>query len=284
MKVLAITMAYNEGLTMKRWLAHYGRELGEDGLLVLDHGSDDGSTNHIGRAGRLPIPRVQFDDGERTRFVTDLQRALLTYYDVIIYTDCDELLVADPQFYSGLRDYLERMPEDCIRPVGMDIFQARDREAALDEGRLISEQRKYAWFKSSLCKPLITKAPIRWLPGFHSCDREAPIDTKLFLFHTKNADFAGAMKRLALTRTLPWSEKSLAGTWGHHQRRSDDQWIKVAFETPEALLRSGCREDFVFADLAAEFASRIELHNRMWHCKNFTGPVFQLPDRFRGTF
>lgn len=216
--------------------------------------------------------------------MSDLQKDLFRYFNAVIYTDCDELIVPDPRRFTGLRDYIETMQADCARPVGLDIFQARTCEAPLNEDRVLSEQRSYCWFKSTLCKPLVTRAPVQWLPGFHACDKRTPIDPSLFLFHTKNADFAGALRRLEVTRNLEWSEQSLKGTWGLHQRRPDEQWIKEAFDAPEAILRRGAQTEFHFDELIADFFEKMEFVNKIWHCPHFNGPVFRIPEWLRGTF
>ena len=82
---------------------------------MIDDRIDDGSTDDVGLAGRLTIPRMLFDDGQRAEFVSDLQRDLLRYFDVVIYTDCDELLVPDQAFRS-LREYTENVAVDCVHP------------------------------------------------------------------------------------------------------------------------------------------------------------------------
>jgi len=40
-------MAYNESFYLKRWYRWYGSQLGIENCFVLDHGSDDGSTDDL---------------------------------------------------------------------------------------------------------------------------------------------------------------------------------------------------------------------------------------------
>ena len=205
--VIAITMVYNEGDTLRRWLKHYGRHLGERNLLVVDDGSNDGSTDNLGVAGRLTIPKLPFDEGRRAEFVSDLQRDLLRYCNAVIYTDCDEFLIPDPRRFANLRQYVDRMSAECVRPVAFNLFHIRDQEQALVTDRGLLEQRSYCQFYSRECKPLVTRVPIRWTAGFHDCNMKVLLDSELLLVHAKQADYSAALARLALTRNLTWSER-----------------------------------------------------------------------------
>ena len=285
LKIVAITMVYNEGAQLRRWLRHYGRQFGPSNLLVLDHGSDDGSTHDMGGAGRITLPRVEYDNNQRSGFINEQQHSLFRYYDAVLYTDCDELIVADPRQYSGLTDYFGRMQSDCARPVGLELFQDEIPGRRLMEDVPLSLQRQYCRFVVGMCKPLLARAPVHWIPGFHSCDKRVPIDPSLFLFHTKYADYAAALARQALTRGLPWSERSLKGSQGRHQRREDEQLIKDNFQGPiERLQQEGCR-DFAFEDVAEQFYKKLAyVEPRIWHAAGWRGNLYKVPDWLHGTF
>ncbi len=285
MRIAAITMVYNEGAQLRRWLRHYGRQFGANNLLVLDHGSDDGSTDDLGGAGRITLPRVEYDNNQRSGFINEQQHSLFRYYDGVVYTDCDELIVADPRKYSGLVDYFGRMRNDCARPVGLELFQDEIPGKGLMEDVPLSLQRQYCRFVVGMCKPLLARAPVQWIPGFHSCDKRVPIDPSLFLFHTKYADYAAALARQAVTRGLPWSERSLKGSQGRHQRREDEQMIKDNFQGPiDRLRQEGCR-DFAFEDVVDQFYSKLTYQEpRVWHASGWRGHLYKVPDWLHGTF
>jgi hypothetical protein len=281
-RVVAMTMVYNEGDMLRRWLAHYGRHLGEHSLIIIDHGSDDGSTDHIGAAGRITLPRGPFDDGQRADFVSGLQENLLQYYDAVIYTDCDEFLVPDPRSFSSLADYVEKMTVDCVRAVGVNLFHIRDREEPLRADAGFLDQRSYCQFYSPECKPVVTRTPMIWQAGFHACNKKALLDPGLLLIHAKMADSASALARLAVTRKIPWSERALRASWGVHHRAGDETLIG-SFDTHERFLRRGGDIDTLCPKALAErINAQIEASSNPFLCESFVGPLCRVPEWLRG--
>jgi hypothetical protein len=285
MNIVAITMVYNEGATLARWLRHYGSHLGLSNLLLVDHGSDDGSTRDVDGAGIIRLPRSNFDDIQRADFISELQRDLLRYYDAVVYTDCDEIIVPAPAHFSNLRTYIEEMTEECVRPIGIDLLHVRSSEPRLDPLRPVLKQRHFGMFRSVLCKPLITKTPIRWLPGFHHCDKFVLPDPNLVLFHTKSADYESALQRLKITRTMPWSPRALELGIGAHARSTDEQVTNAQFEEPGRMLKSKGAQEFAgFGSEIEEFRNQLSLIQGFYRCPAFAGQVYKIPDRFSDTF
>ncbi len=285
MNVIVMTMVYNEGRQLKRWADYYAGQLGPSSLFVIDHGSDDGSLDALEGVNRLAVPRSEFDDFKRTEFVNDLQRTLLRFFDVVIYTDCDEMIVADPAKFDNLRAFVETMPSEHARPIGLDIAHITDMEPELDPLRPILSQRRFCRFRSAWCKPLITKSPLRWNIGFHACDKPVPANSDLYLFHTKYADREAALRRLAVTRSLEWPEVAIQHSWGAHQRVSDERMLEAGFKYPADLLRyQGEGREFKFDDEALRFNQQLSDRGSAWTCPDFDGPIFEIPERLRELF
>ena len=71
MKLAAVTMAYNEPDYTDIWCRHYARQVGLENCYVIDHGSDDGTTEQLGAVNVIRIPRSPKDNEVRARLVSD---------------------------------------------------------------------------------------------------------------------------------------------------------------------------------------------------------------------
>ena len=214
-----VTMVYNEGPRLPYWLAHYARQVGLENCYVIDHGSDDGSTEQLHGASRIRLPRSPQDNDRRLRLVAEFVQGLLLYYRRVAYVDADELLLADPEIYTDLRDYAARMEAQSVTSIGLELVQTPE-DASLQPGVGVGEQRGTAIFSSSMCKTNLVGAPVNWAPGWHSHDG-APRFDDLYLFHLRHADLDQALERLAVTRDMPWASEHA----GKHQR-VDDEWMR----------------------------------------------------------
>lgn len=216
--VAAFTMVHNESVMLPLWLAHYAREIGADHLHVLDHGSDTPVRLEQGHVE--PVPRTTLDEIDRAALVADYQRHLLRHYDDVIFTDCDEFLVARPSLYTSLVDYAARRTTDIVRCVGADVLE-HPNARPIDWSRPILRQRPYASLRSWSCKTLLSAEPLNWSPGFHQSTPPGTPDRDLWLFHLKYADLRYALDRLALTRALDWSDRARALRHGDSHRLPD---------------------------------------------------------------
>lgn len=221
----AITMVYNENKFLPIWIEYYGKNLGYDNLYIIDHGSDDGSTNDI-LGNVIKIPRTEFDDVQRVFFINNFHTSLLAYFDSVLYTDCDEFLVPRPDRYASLNNYLEQQPHgNVVRAVGVDVMPNTMTLPPVDFTSRILPQRPYGFVTPWESKPLISKVPTQWSPGFHNCNQPSVLDEELWLFHLKHCDLQKSLERLQLTRSMKWSEQGTA--FGHHQRSRDEDLLHL---------------------------------------------------------
>ncbi len=215
----AVTMVYNEAELLPVWLRYYAGQVGAAHCYVVDHGSDDGSTDpaRIGGASLLRLPRSPQDDPRRAQFISGLCGALLGYYDAVLYTDIDEIVVAE----QGLRAFSAHSAP-ISTAIGLNIIHAAG-EPAIDLQHPIGPQRRYAAFSSALCKPVLIRRPVTWAPGFHCVAQADPVFEGLYLFHLRYCDRAIALARLRRTREMPWADQ--AG--GAHQRVDDASFTQM---------------------------------------------------------
>ena len=220
-KVAAITMAYNESALLPIWARHYARQVGADHCYVIDHGSTE-ALQLPQAMNTLRLPRSPHDDPRRARFVSQLTAALLGYYEWVIYTDVDELVLADPRRFANLPEFCAKVDAATVSAIGFDIQHVPEVEPPLDTALAIGPQRGWARFTSAMCKPVLSRQPLVWAPGFH-CSNHALAFAPLYLFHLHWADRTIGLQRLMKTRSMPWVE----GDFGAHQRIDDRRWARV---------------------------------------------------------
>jgi Glycosyl transferase family 2 len=280
MRVAIVTMVYNERVNLPIWLRHYTSHCPGAVLFVIDHGSDDGSTRGLPSANLIPLPRTPFDDQTRVEMVADLQHGLLRFYDVVIYTDCDEMLVADPRIHTSLAGFLAATASDVIAPIGLNLHHLIGSEPAIDLRAPILGQRGYVRFASSMCKPAIARVPIRWAAGFHWCDRVPDYRSDLFQFHLRWMDMSASLARLQLTRTMEWSERALRSNWGPRQRQSDEERIREEFEEPTRQVALQGVAPFEFDAQMARVVDSLRLQDQLYRVDAFRGPIARVPETF----
>lgn len=278
MRICALTNVYNERVNLPTWLRHYGRQVGPENLVVLDHGSDDGSTDDIGPASVVRLPRTPFDDPKRAGLVSDFATGLLRFYDAVIYSDCDEMLVADPADYRDLQDFAARMTAPAATAIGLNLRQNLLEEDALDGCRGILAQRSLVQFVSPMCKTLLVTQPPSWGGGFHSSNFE-PTFGGLLLFHLRDVDLAASLQRLAVTRHVEFANPE----HGQHHRVTADAYVKRFLPVASAPVA----EEWDFAAETQAFHERvIHSHTNRWYIpKHWHGLTHvRIPERFRAVF
>ena len=217
-KLAAVTMAYNEAAFLPVWARHYARQVGADHCYVVDHGSTELPALPSG-INVLRLPRSPQDDGRRAGFISELTKSLLSYFDWVLYSDVDELVLADPRRHANLQAFCETAQPGTLSAVGLDVQHLPDIEPPFDPALPVGAQRGWVRFTSSMCKPVLTRVPVNYAPGFHCSDQPLAFG-QLYLFHLHWADRDLGLRRLAKTRSMPWADDR----FGAHQRISDREW------------------------------------------------------------
>jgi hypothetical protein len=281
-KIAIVTMAYNERVNLPIWLRHYTSHCPGATLFVIDHGTDDGSTRELSGVSVIPLPRTAFDDQTRVELVADIQHGLLRYYDIVIYTDCDEMLIADPRIHTSLTSFLADVRSEVIAPVGVNVHHIVGSEPPIDLTNPILGQRRFVRFAVSNCKPTIARVPLSWVPGFHWCDRMPDYRMDLFQFHLKRMDMALSLERLRLTRSMEWSERALRSDWASDQRVNDEQRIHLEFSGPASEVRANLVAPFDFEKEVRRHHDSLRPRGGFIAGDFFRGPMTLIPDAFFG--
>lgn len=275
MRVCAITNVYNEATNLPIWLKYYGSNFGLENCLIVDHGSDDGSTSGIGAASRINMPRDKFSDHRRAKFISELASSLLNIYDVVIYTDCDEILVADPAKYQSLNEFCQKMETQCATAIGLNVFQNVEREGAIDLKSKILHQRSFVQFVSPMCKSLIVREPIKWGAGFH-CANLPPSFGDLFLFHLRWMDVGECLKRLTITQKIKFEHNA-----NHHHAS-----LKTFLSYFESFCKRRISVNFDLSKLLVTLQGSLKKEDGFFVFKEDirSEEAFVLPDRFKDAF
>jgi len=281
-----LTMVYNEPEFLPVWLRHYRRHVDETALYLVDHGSDDGSTDAIGSANRIRIPRSPQNDEARTRSIAHICSGLLEWYDTVIYTDVDELLVVDPEYASDLSIFAQHNALPWISATGLDVVHRPDDEPVFDWSAPVGIQRHWVRFTSSMCKPVLIRRPVTWSPGFHNVTAPPALVSPLFLFHLRYVDMESGLRRLHRTRSQAWSSASS----GLHQRMPDDDWANMLRSM--AMLPVDERPDLRAGDATLQYwRTRVEQSSIGKENERYTldlhisgDTLWRIPERFASRF
>lgn len=284
-KLAAVTMVYNEPEYLPIWLRHYGRHVGLENCFIIDHGSDDGSTRGLQQCNVVRIPRSPYDPQVQSVFNSKFCSSLLCWYERVLYSDVDEILMPDPNVAATLRDYCTLDIPDVVTAIGLNIIHIPNAEPRLNLDSPITAQRSWVLACASMCKPLLTNRDIRWVGGSHSADAQVSFD-QLYMFHLRWFDFELGKARLARTRAMPWAHQH----GGAQARMFDDPWVKqfnsfaglpkedwIDFD-PEVAPLKPFLDKVRASQVGREFAGyKIDLNiwwNRLW----------KVPQRFVNTF
>ncbi|QDH17254.1 glycosyltransferase family 2 protein [Swingsia samuiensis] len=218
-KIAAITQCYQEDIMLPLWVSHYSKLVGRQNLWVIDHGSSPPVT--LEGVNVINSPRSACDDEEKAHTLSTWHNKLLSNgYDWVISTDTDEFITHNPSHYETLADYLSHCPSSIRRCVGVEVLDPGD-VPPINWEKPILQQRPCGIITKWSCKPAVSALPTSWLPGQHDAMQDSIFDHNLWLFHLKYADETHLFQRLAFTRSLVWSEGSLASGHGSSHRVPD---------------------------------------------------------------
>lgn len=244
MKCAAVTYVFNEDINLAIWVNHYGTQFGRENLFIIDSGSTIQAPVDLAGINVIRLPNIPFDDVNKSFALSSLQATLSRYYDAVVVSDCDEILVANPQKYLDLKDYIQRGLSDYATAIGLNVVQAIDREEPLDFTKPLLQQRRYAIFNSFEVKTLLTKIPLKWSPGLHYVNARQKFDSDLFNFHLKLFDYEIAMRRHQSNKKNIWSDESEMKNSHHHT--PNNVFFNSTFKPVIDMLSQNILDEFNF--------------------------------------
>ena len=230
-KCAIFTMARNENIFLPIWLRYYSNFFAPEDIFILDHLTDNGSTDNLNcNVVRLDY-ELAYDEHWRVETFQNKVQELLQEYQCVICTDTDELLFTEQMPLNELIDNFLSTDQQYLTCTGYEIMQNEKIEMPFDTNLGLMEQRSF-WFRNGgMDKSLITKLPLAWSYGFH--DICAPDAVKnysydLILLHLHRFDW-----RLMLQRHLEhftWKQKERQGISWHYLLNKESD-IRAVFES-----------------------------------------------------
>lgn len=272
-KICAITMARNDSFFLERWIAYYGKQLGEKNLYIYLDGVDQPVPANAGKANVIHCERVAEHvvkaEKRRLGFLSDVASELLKTYDIVIGVDADEFLVVDPSCGQSLAQYLSTIKiNPCVSGLGFDIGQHLTLEYTLDYSKPFLEQRQYALLSSRYTKPSVISKPVKWGSGFHRVKgHNFRIDPNLYLFHFGSVDMEMIRMR------FQDKDRMATGREKHIQKRAktmhiitgkkaltNERWLSFArrFQTFVRPVFAWNKPSMAFLDLVVKVPERFK--------------------------
>jgi Glycosyltransferase family 92 len=216
-----ITIVNNEPVFLPIWLGYYSRFFAPEDIYVLDNDSSEDSIE-VGGFVRIPAPHDRVDHRWMVSAVEDLQQELLARYDIVVFTDVDELIAPVPQ-HGTLGDYLDRFDEEWVNCLGYEILHQRDEEPPLRLDQPILDQRHHWFYNDGYDKAAIATVPLSWNPGFHGrSDFQFNLDPDLRLVHLHRVDYDICLERHRTRSRRRWADGDAEQGWAAHNLITDE--------------------------------------------------------------
>ena len=223
-----LTMVRDESVFFPIWLDYYSRFFAAEDIHVLDHETTDGSTDGTGFV-RTPVSHDSIDHVWMVEQIRDYQHTLLERYDVVLVVDVDEIIAPNPEM-GTLGQYIDRFDEEFVNCIGYELLHMHLSEPPLDLGRPILAQRSRWFANDGYDKPVLSRTPLEWVPGFHGrSDGSFNPDPDLRLIHLHRMDYEICRQRHMLRDQRQWAAQDLELRWATHNRLTGgeefDRWF-----------------------------------------------------------
>ncbi len=219
-KCAMVTITHNEQVLLPIWIRYHMKHFDPEDIYIFDHLTDDGSTHSSQIPQGINFAKLEGNKHKmpvrfRSRTIKGIQERLLRDgYKCVVFSDVDEILIPNPLYYpGGLQNYLENFVSDDKRYIvagtawevaHMSYGNGTDSttEPKLRWNESILAQRRFVFIDPQYNKPLITKVPLTYSPGFHELQSDyfhrkpaVIVDPELIMFHLRSVDITFCLER-----------------------------------------------------------------------------------------
>jgi hypothetical protein len=229
-KSAVFTIVKNENYFLPIWIKHYKKYFDESDMYILDHQSNDGSTNNLSVNVVLVTNELAFDHQWLVNTVQNFQKELLEKYECVVFAESDELIYSiEKPLNEIILDLINNPSEDYITCIGYEVIEMKG-ETSLNQSDEIFKNRNY-WFKySNYDKTLISKIPLTWCWGFHHVNGKIINQSHgLYMTHLHRVDFEMMLKRHE-DRAKKWNLKNDGDGVGFQHRIGDREGVMDYFK------------------------------------------------------
>lgn len=227
--IAVFTVCRNENRLMPLWVDYYASIFGLNNIFVYDDDSNDGCFDNIKLKNyekinfnrSASIERFGAHDYQtQWNFIVEKYHELLKSYKWVIHADADDFIVANPDKYRDLRDFIDKNKKPYFRCKAYEIIHNRIEEEPIKWGIPILKQRKY-WIRvTNLDKTSITSVSLAvngmWVLGNHYAyinENEVP-DNDLILVHLHKVDYDNYKKKYLIIDENITDQKSFDKIYG----------------------------------------------------------------------
>jgi hypothetical protein len=230
-KSAVFTIVKNENYFLSIWIKHYKKYFDVSDIYVLDHQSNDGSTDNINVNVVPVINELAFDHQWLVNTVQDFQKELLEKYECVLFAEADELLYTlNKNLNESIDDFLNDSSCEYVSCYCHEVVEDLKIESELSFNDKIFEKRNY-WFRDiGYDKTLLSKIPLNWCWGFHTTlGLRKNYKYSLYMVHLHRVDFEMMLKRHE-ERATKWKLKDDGAGAGFQHKIGDREGVMNYFK------------------------------------------------------
>lgn len=253
-KCAVFTIVKNENYFLPIWIEHYKRFFETSDIYVLDHQTNDGSTNNLDVNVINVINELAFDHQWLVNIVQSFQRNLLNEYECVLFAESDEIIYSIEGELNEIIDKFIDSEFDYIKCKGYEIIQDLEKEKSLSNKESIINNRNYWFYNWMYSKPLLSKVPLNWVWGFHNLENYPQDPVGLFgltLCHLHRVDFELMLERHE-ERATKWKLKNDGELAGYQHRIGDRKGVLEYFNK---VIVEGC----VIEEIPKEHKNKLKI-------------------------